>query len=204
MESAVIKLGIVFGHFPNGLVISTRSICRNRLGDSFSLCRKQLDGLRATTFMHSFGNYHYPTTKGPIPASLVEFFSLSSKCISTDVLARMHAVSVGFPILGESQYIVDEKFYNPVLQPPSDIENLLLQNWIDSCNTVINEDLLSGNLIKFKESTPLHSGSRLLTQIEKFQADFSAVDFLSENSACAWNDHPRSHRIRRDRYVERH
>lgn len=197
-RSPYIKLAILFGHIPAGVIQSTRRICRNAERTGYCLARTASEGKSATTALRSFGNYHLQTQMGPVPASLVELYSFSAGGVPSNSLARLHAISLGFPVMGENDFLSNERFYNPVITPPADVKSPLIQDWLSLDSSSLHmEDNLSSLLMDF-DGKVFHENSTLRGFLEG-----SRVTFPGETSTCNWTSHPKAIHVKRDRVPAR-
>ena len=114
--------------------------------------------------------------------------------VSSEVVSRLHAVSLGYPVLGESVYSDHEKFYNPAVSVPGDVASPILHDWISPCGTILSPDRISRLLIDFDREDIQSSESIVYKSIEK-----QLSVFPGENSLCQWLNHPKSVHIRGDR-----
>jgi hypothetical protein len=193
---AIVNLALLWGHIPRGIIRTSRNICkRYESVVPFALSRDSITGRAAQTVIHSFGSYHIHTSIGPFPVSLVEMSSWSTQSIPLEVVARLHTISVGYPIVGDQLYTKHEKYYNPVVSHPSDDIKLALQPWYeydsDYCRLILS-DSLSPKLLD-------HGFSILNLHDSMIVGDIEDSDVEEVDSNCRYVDHPRSQFVRRDR-----
>ena len=190
------NLALLWGHMPRGIIQTSRHICqRYERPVPFALSRDSNTGRPARTVIHSFGSYHISTSIGPFPVSLVEMTSVGPRSVPFDVLARLHAISVGFPIVGDQLYTKHEKYHNPVIPHPADLTELALQPWYDfdlGNRRLVSPDGLSTQLLD-RGMDPLSVHHSMIP------ADGQPTDEVDEDTEFEYMDHPRSRFVRRDR-----
>ena len=198
MSALPVYLGILWGHLPRGIIRTTRNICRRDESPvPFCLARRDNTGKRARTVFNTLGNIHLDSPQGPFPVSLVEMASEDNSFIPRDVILKLHAISIGFPIVGETEYVAVEKFFNPVVKPPDTRTELLLAEWINSEGTVKGNDAnnVYQHLISLS-AREIEHGSVLRNHSKSIFTEFT---FDGESSNCNYINHPESLSIRNDR-----
>jgi hypothetical protein len=195
MISYPIKLALLWGHMPRGIVRCSRNICRRRddLEVSLSLARNSSTGRKADSIFSSFGEFHLETSQGPRPVSLVEVVTRCPVGFPENSASLLHSISIGFPVVGEVSFSKFEKFCDPVVPPPPDIKAPLIQNWIDESGNLLSEDRLSCVVKEFHGNKMNPSDSILRT------LKFEGEEFDGEDSSCRYVDHPKASSVRRDR-----
>jgi len=193
-----VNLGLLWGHLPRGIIRCNRNIAaRSEHSVPFVLSRNQNTGREVTSIFNSFGNFHLSTSSGPVPVSLVEIQTNHPRSIHLEDANLLHAISLGFPVVGDLKYTMAEKFYNPVVFPPMDPLPLLLQPWYEirgAEKELVESDDLSSRLL---DGPPI----RLCPTQSLIHATLTGepTHFPGENSYCRYTDHPEAVHVRRDR-----
>ncbi len=191
-----LHLGILWGHISPGIIRLSRPICSRYEGPApFTLARSNATGKKCYSWFNSLGHYHINAGPGPQPVSLVEMLSANTSFVSSDVSLRLHAIAIGYPIVGDNLYTEHEKYYNPVIRIPQYPGTPLLQLWLNAGKMVLNSDNLTSQLIDFH-------GLVEFDKSKLYGLDVSeelGFNFQGENSPCQWADHPSSVTVRRDR-----
>ena len=189
-----IDLALLWGHVPTGTIRCSRSIVRKHESSvAYGLARSPKSGRICRTFISSFGNFHLSTSKGPFPVSLVEILTDSKSGIPVDVTRALHCISIGYPIVGETTFRSHEKFYNPVLVPPTDPGEPLVQDWLSCDRQVINPDSISSRLLEYSGVPIGHGDSRL------YSVETSSEEFAGENWGFNYLSNPHDQHVRSDR-----
>ena len=132
------------------------------------------------------------TSQGPRPISLFQAASHVEECIPTEVATILHCLAIGFPVVGESFYNSNEKFFNPTVPPPSDDFPVMLHPWLGRDGTILTEPrALTDHIVDF--------GNGALLPQPRLNKILDDDAFDAENSTCRYIDHPESVHIRRDR-----
>ena len=194
----VVNLALLWGHIPRGIIRTTRHICRKyEVEVPFVLARDSNTGRAASTTFHSFGSYHFNTSVGPYPVSLVEFVSSGPESIAKDIIARLHAVSLGFPVVGDDLFPRHEKFFNPVVPIPLDERDLALQEWYKLSNServLLRHDHLTQRLLD-GDASPRNVLDSILPN------HIYTIAQSQVHSSSRYLDHPEASKVRRDRGV---
>ena len=173
----------------------TRNICKSPESFvDFKLARKNSTGLSVDTRFSLLKHSHLITSLGPCPVSIVEIQPSRTSKVPLDTISILHSLSLGFPVVGETQYLNYEKFYNPVAAPPEDKFQLMLRSWMDSDGQVLESPLWIGDILPEFEGTRWPFKSKLLHSY-----NINEFSFDGEVSACEYSNHPGSVAIRRDR-----
>ena len=194
MPSNPIRLALLWGHLPRGIVRCSRNICQRPERETlFALARNSSSGRKAETLVSSFGEFHLDTSQGPRPVSLVEISSSSETYAPSESVSFLHCISLGYPVVGERIFSVLEKFYDPVLPSPEDLVTPYIQDWLGPGGSLIREDEISQLLREFQGIPKQPSESRL------HNLSVPSERFPGEDSTCRYVDHPAAVSVRRDR-----
>jgi hypothetical protein len=163
----------------------------------FALARNKCTGKELRSVFSSFGNFHLNTSQGPVPVSLVELSLFQHNTLPYHDAIILHSIAIGFPIVGDVKYIHNEKFYNPVVSPPTDKIGLKLQPWyrLGGGNIyIVEEDKLSPQLFDSPQNI-FDVSQSILKDLPESHEQF----FAGEVSSCRYTDHPEAVHVRRDR-----
>ena len=121
--------------------------------------------------------------------------SRGPRSLPEDVIACLHAIAVGYPIVGDNVFPIHEKFFNPVVSIPTDEFMLALQPWYEVMEgdvKLINEDILTGRLLDGGPNPRHVIDSVLFHQLSSHaqQEQYSESKYLN---------HPEAASVRRDR-----
>jgi hypothetical protein len=190
-------LSLVWGHIPKGVIRCARTLCKTPDEyPGFKLARGPDTGKPAVTLFHSLGNCHISSSQGPTPVSVMETRTVAHPSISPRDALILHAISIGFPVVGEQKYLHLEKFFNPVFQPPDSEEEIMLTLWFDVTGFEIEGAL--EKVTRLIADNPFdHTRPRSLLADTRQYTDLS--EFSGESSACRFIDHPESRIVRNDR-----
>jgi hypothetical protein len=191
-----ISLALLWGHIPAGVIRTSRHVSRRDSGPvPFVLARNEATGRSLQSYVRSFGSYHIDTSRGPFPVSLVELRLVAiSPSVPENVHAILHSLSLGFPIVGEQEYLKSEKFFNPAVPPPLDNFELQLQDWLSPAGGLLRVDSLSSKLLDYRGKA-LEARDSLLRDYESTGVGL----FPGESSSCSYVSHPEASHVRRDR-----
>jgi hypothetical protein len=107
----------------------------------------------------------------------------------------LHAISVGFPVVGDTVFMPAEKFLNPTVHIPEDVYPLLLKPWVDSTGTILRDTSTFMEYL-LDPITGLNENQSKLLHSTRADEDYTSE---GEGSHCRYVDHPESVLIRRDR-----